>query len=270
MNRRLLAIIVLCCSVAPARAEVVEADLLAVGGTESGWAAAIQAARLGVESITLVNDIEWLGGQFSAEAVGAIDENRSVDNKVPFPRSGLFAEVTACIEEDSLRLYGHPKPGNSWTARTEVRPTQAVRIFREMIDPYATAIATGKNHYLRRDFELLDAADLRIIAPDPQKVGIWSGKKIADLADARYANLTLHNISGPIGTVTSAHLAASIPNSPALEWYGASVPFFDDLLKTGPLIEKGRIAMNDRPGWGVELDEEVAYRYRNRDHGFFE
>ena len=141
MNRRLLAIIVLCCSAAPARAEVVEADLLVVGGTESGWAAAIQAARLGVESITLVNDIEWLGGQFSAEAVGAIDENRGVDNKVPFPRSGLFAEVTARIEEDNLRLYGHPKPGNSWTARTEVRPAQAARIFREMIDPY---VKTGR------------------------------------------------------------------------------------------------------------------------------
>ena len=133
----------------------------------------------------------------------------------------------------------------------------------------ATAIATGENHYFRRDFDLLlDAARLRIIAPDPQKVGIWSAKRIADLADARYANLALHNSSGPIGTVASAHLVASIPNSLALEWHAASVPFFDDVLKTGPLIEKGRIAMNDRPGWGVEFYEEVANR--DRDHGFFE
>ncbi len=69
-------------------------------------------------------------------AVRAIDENRGVDNKVPFPRSGLFAEVTASIEENSFRLYGHPKPGNSWTARTAVRPAQTARILREMIDPY--------------------------------------------------------------------------------------------------------------------------------------
>ena len=91
---------------------------------------------------------------------------------------------------------------------------------------------------------------MRILAPDPQKVGIWIGKKIADLADIRYANLTLHNISSPVGTIASAHLAAAMPNYLALEWHGAAVPFFDDLLKTGPLIEKGRIAMNDRPGWG--------------------
>lgn len=134
-----------------------------------------------------------------------------------------------------------------------------------------TAIATGENHYFRRDFELLlDAAQLRILAPDPQKIGIWSGKKIADLADARYANLTLHNISGPIGTIASAHLAAAIPNSLALEWHGASVPFFDDLLSTGPLIESGRIAMNERPGWGVELNEDVAQRYCDPQQGFFE
>lgn len=125
---------------APAGAEAVDADLLIVGGTESGWAAAIQAARMGVGSIVLVNDIEWLGGQFSAESVGAIDENRGMDG-APFPRSGLFAELAERIEQDNLRLYGNKKPGNAWTARTEVRPAQAARLFREMIEPY---VASGQ------------------------------------------------------------------------------------------------------------------------------
>lgn len=55
-------------------AEVIEAGLLIVGGSESACAAAIQAARLGVKNIVLVNDIGWLGGQFSAEGVGCLDE----------------------------------------------------------------------------------------------------------------------------------------------------------------------------------------------------
>ena len=38
--------------------EEVQTDLLIVGGTESGWAAAIQAARMGVASITIVHDGE--------------------------------------------------------------------------------------------------------------------------------------------------------------------------------------------------------------------
>jgi len=44
--------------------QVVEADLFIVGGNESGCAAAVQAARLGVPHIVLVNDIEWLDGLF--------------------------------------------------------------------------------------------------------------------------------------------------------------------------------------------------------------
>ncbi len=41
--------------------EAKDTDLLIVGGDESGCAAAIQAARLGVKRIVLINDIEWLG-----------------------------------------------------------------------------------------------------------------------------------------------------------------------------------------------------------------
>ena len=43
--------------------------------TTAPAAAAIQAARMGVQKIVLVNDIEWLGGQFTAEALVAIDVN---------------------------------------------------------------------------------------------------------------------------------------------------------------------------------------------------
>ncbi len=37
--------------------KVIDADLLIVGGGESGCAAAVQAARMGVKRIVLVNDI---------------------------------------------------------------------------------------------------------------------------------------------------------------------------------------------------------------------
>jgi NADPH-dependent 2,4-dienoyl-CoA reductase/sulfur reductase-like enzyme len=38
-----------------AAAETLQTDLLIVGGTESGWAAAIQAARMGLKPITVVS-----------------------------------------------------------------------------------------------------------------------------------------------------------------------------------------------------------------------
>ena len=121
----------------------IDADLLVVGGTESGWAAAIQAARMGVERIVMAGDIEWLGGQFTAEALVAIDENRSLEaigrgstgRKPSIPRSGLFLELTERIEAFNRQNYGHPSPGNT-TVGTTCRPAEAEAIFRAMIRPY--------------------------------------------------------------------------------------------------------------------------------------
>lgn len=126
----------LCAFVVRGQTKELSADLLIVGGTESGWAAAIQAARMGVSNIVVVNDIEWLGGQFTAEAVSAVDENRGIDNKVPFPRSGLFKEFCDHIEAFNLKKYGSKQPGNAWTAFTTFRPAEGEKVFREMLQPY--------------------------------------------------------------------------------------------------------------------------------------
>jgi L-alanine-DL-glutamate epimerase-like enolase superfamily enzyme len=133
-------------------------------------------------------------------------------------------------------------------------------------------VATGENHYFRLDFErLIVDAGLRVLAPDVQKLGLWEGRKIADLADMHYVNLAWHNISSPLGTMAGVHLCAAIPNFLALEWHAASVPFFDDLVKgrEGPLIQDGKIAVPDAPGLGIELDEDVAYQYRKPGEQFF-
>ena len=116
----------------------VEADLLIVGGTESACAAAVQAARMGVNRIVLVNDIEWLGGQFSAEALMAIDENTyktGVRHDQPLPRHGAFKEVIDGIEADNLKKYGVARPGNTRVITT-CRPADAERVFREWLAPY--------------------------------------------------------------------------------------------------------------------------------------
>jgi gluconate/galactonate dehydratase len=136
-----------------------------------------------------------------------------------------------------------------------------------------TTVATGENHYFRLDFQrLITEAGLRVLAPDVQKIGLWEGKKIADVADMHYVNLTLHNISGPLGTMAGVHLAAAFPNLMALEWHAASVPFFDELVKDseGPMIQNGRIRVPDASGIGVIIDEEAAYKYRKPGEPFFE
>jgi L-alanine-DL-glutamate epimerase-like enolase superfamily enzyme len=152
-------------------------------------------------------------------------------------------------------------------------PPENIRAIGEVQRNTRTTIATGENHYARLDFQrLITDAGLRVLAPDVQKIGLWDGKKLADLCDLHYVNLTWHNISSPIGTMAGVHLSAAIPNLLALEWHAASVPFFDQLVKGGvePMIQHGRIRVPDAPGLGIELDEEVAYRYRKPGEPFFE
>jgi hypothetical protein len=114
-----------------------ECDLLVVGGSESAVAAAVQAARSGVKSIILVNDCRWLGGQFTTEGLGAVDEwTKFRDGRVPFPRSGLFLEIMQMIEADMLRKYGNPRPGNCFCAWTTCEPRDTERLFRKLVEPY--------------------------------------------------------------------------------------------------------------------------------------
>lgn len=152
-------------------------------------------------------------------------------------------------------------------------PPEAVGALAEVQANTATTIATGENHYFKADFQrLITEGGLRVLAPDVQKIGLWEGRKIAEMAETHTVNLTLHNISSPIGTMAGVHLCAAVPNVLALEWHAASVPFFDALIKggQGPLIRGGRIAVPTAPGLGIELDEAVAWQYRRPSEKFFE
>jgi L-alanine-DL-glutamate epimerase-like enolase superfamily enzyme len=144
---------------------------------------------------------------------------------------------------------------------------------RRVTSSTTTPIATGENHYQRHHFrELLEREAVDILAPDFQKVGgLLEGRRIADMAEVHYLAVAPHNISSPIGTMASVHLCAAIPNFLALEWHAASVPFFDDLIegRRAPMIREGYIAVTDKPGLGIELDEQVAYKYRKEGEAFF-
>lgn len=174
---------------------------------------------------------------------------------------GAAVELARALEPYRLLWLEDPVPPENLEALAQVQ--RATRL----------PVATGENHYHRIDFErLIKEAGLRLLAPDVQKVGLWEGRKLADLADMHYVNLAFHNVSGPIGTMAGVHLSAAVPNFLALEWHAADVPFFDALIRgsEGPLIENGSIRVPDAPGLGVEPDEDVAWRYRKPGERFFE
>ena len=151
-------------------------------------------------------------------------------------------------------------------------PPQDLESIAEISARTTTPICTGENLYRLEGFAaLMDHGGVDILAPDIQKVGGLSDtRRIAAYADIKSRPLAPHNIAGPIGTLASAHVCASIPNFLALEWHAASVPFFDELVTLDrPVIEGGYVTLPDGPGIGAELDVEVARRYARPGEPFF-
>ncbi|QDU28438.1 FAD dependent oxidoreductase [Anatilimnocola aggregata] len=203
--------------------EVLEADLLVVGGTEAGVAAAVQAARCGVRRIVLVSDIDMLGGQFCAEGVGAIDEWTTYKAKrVEFPRSGTFSEIIDRVHAWNGKRFGFIRPGNGFCSSETIEPAGAARIFEDWINPYneansgqieirrslrPTAVQLEKGAIRRVVFESRDGqssgcevqARLTIDATDWGDVIRLSGAKYAAGPDLRSRFDEPNAPDGPLG-----------------------------------------------------------------------
>jgi L-alanine-DL-glutamate epimerase-like enolase superfamily enzyme len=135
-------------------------------------------------------------------------------------------------------------------------------------------IATGENLFLFEGFqEIVAQHALSIVTPDLQKVGGLSvAQSIAQFADVHTMPVAPHNISSPVGTLASAHFCAAIPNFLALEFHASEVPFWNDLVEglPAPIIQNGFVAIPEKPGLGIKLNEEVARRYARKGEPFFE
>jgi L-alanine-DL-glutamate epimerase-like enolase superfamily enzyme len=151
-------------------------------------------------------------------------------------------------------------------------PPQDLASVARIAQRTTTPICTGENLYGLDGFAALMAAGgVDVLAPDIQKVGGLSDtRRIGALGDVHSHPLAPHNIAGPIGTLASAHVCATIPNFLALEWHAASVPFFDELLVGGgPLIVDGYVSLPEGPGIGAEPDIEALRRYTRPGEPFF-
>ena len=173
MARGLLILLLLCITSSIAHGkETIHADLLIVGGDESGCAAAVQAARLGVKRIVLVNDIEWLGGQFCTQGIGPMDEWTIVDGKrVSFPRSGAFLEIIERIRDHNRRTYGIATPGNAWCGTETIEPKAASRIFEEWMAPYTDEGSNQIEIFRGWRPKIVQVNDGKVTAVEFSKVG---------------------------------------------------------------------------------------------------
>ena len=92
--------------------------------------------------------------------------------------------------------------------------------------------------------------------------GLWQMKKMAAIAEAHQVMVAPHQGSlGPVAEMAAVHLLATLPNYLIHEYLVNDVPQRYEVMTGQPVIEDGHILVPDRPGLGVDLDEEAIERY---------
>lgn len=143
--------------------------------------------------------------------------------------------------------------------------TLSAQWFREIREAVPLPLAGGDRLYTR--YEVRPFVETRALDILQCDIGLSGGftemVRIAALAEAYGVDLAPHNCAGPINTAASLQLVAAVPNILIQEWF----PYWSDgrydILRD-PLERRPhatRIAIPDRPGLGVELNDDFVCRY---------
>jgi galactonate dehydratase len=140
-------------------------------------------------------------------------------------------------------------------------PAENVDAYKRIADSTSTPICAGENICLAYGFRrLLEIGGVDIIMPDLQKAGgLGEGQRIANLSNLYYVPFAPHTVASYLGAMASCHVCASVPNFMVLEWqiYFHKNPMFKEIVTfDGPMVEDGFIPLSEKPGIGVEINEE--------------
>ena len=161
---------------------------------------------------------------------------------------------------------------NLWFLEDPIPPENA-EAFARLTAASNVPIATGENLFTRQSFRpFIEKQACDIIQPDIQKCGgLLEAKKIADWADLYYINMFCHNMCSPVGTIASGHACLAIRSFVSLESDSVELPYWQDIVqRDGPIYRDGYLEIPNKPGLGIELNEEVCRKHLAAGSTFFE
>ncbi|MEO8373267.1 MAG: mandelate racemase/muconate lactonizing enzyme family protein [Candidatus Solibacter sp.] len=160
---------------------------------------------------------------------------------------------------DALALARAVAPSKPWWLEDPMPPDYS-ESWTRLTAQSPTPILTGENLYTRHGFKpFIVNGGCHIIQIDiPKAGGLLESKKIADLADIFYMPVCAHNVASPLGAMASVHCAASIRDFKAHESAAISPEWSRMVIADGPLVKDGRFQLFEKPGLGVELNEDYV------------
>ncbi len=155
-------------------------------------------------------------------------------------------------------------------------PAENVEAYRMISQETSTPIAAGENIYLAYGFRrLLEMGGVDAVMPDMQKAGgLGEGQRIANLANLYYIPFAPHMVASFLGAMACAHVCVSVPNFLIMEWqsYFDTNPMYKEIVKfdESDWVQNSFLKVSDKPGIGVDINEEAMKKYAVRNIPFFE
>jgi galactonate dehydratase len=184
----------------------------------------------------------------------AVDIVRAVRDAVG-PDVLLLIETHALLSAaTAVRIAGLLEPFRIGWYEEPVGPENPA-VLRDIRSRIAIPISVGERLYTRhgiRPFLELQATDY--LMPDVTRCGGPSElKRMAAMAEAYHVAIAPHSPNGPLSTLASAHVCASIPNFFRQEFMVSDVPWRDEVISRPIPLHDGHLVLDDAPGLGVEL-----------------
>ena len=202
------------------------------------------AVKMKIGGVPIKEDVERV--RVVREAIGP-DAKLMVDANCAYR---YYEAINIARKMEPYDIFWFEEPVNPDDYRGHKLITEATTI----------PIATGENEYTRYGFrDLIESRSAAILQPDALVMGgITEFMKVAAMAQSHDLPLASHGTQD-----VHIHLMTAIPNGLILEYYSTSTdPLRAEMLVDNLQVEDGYVRPPDKPGLGIEPNEEVLGRYR--------
>lgn len=199
------------------------------------------AIKLKIGGVTVEEDVDRVTAV--REAVGPdidimVDVNEGYDVRTAIRAARLLEPLDIRWLEEPVHWYDR------------------IEGLRQVADATTIPIASGEQALTRWDArDLLTRGGIKIMQFDcTRSAGITEVLKIAGMCAAQNVNLALHHDPQVHG-----HVMAALPNGEILETFPSAArdPIWAELFSVRPEIVNSQMTLLDRPGWGLELNEDT-------------
>ena len=169
--------------------------------------------------------------------------------------------------EEAFKFVELAEPLDIWFVEDPMRYKGNEKHYQRLVSEGKIPIMAGEQLLTKKSYEdLLKKEMCDLLEVDGQYIGgLLPLKRIIELGKQHGRKTLVHNMCTPVGTYAQAHASVTTSSCIALESHIAD----DIILHDGPLLENGLLKLNDRPGFGIELNENYCRKRLAKGSKFF-